>query len=885
MDSLEIRKKFFDFFVKNGHEKVVSSPLIPAQDPTLLFTNAGMNQFKDLFLGKETRSYKRAVTIQKCMRAGGKHNDLDNVGFTKRHLTFFEMMGNFSFGDYFKKEAIRFAWDFITQEVKLPEEKLHVTVYKKDDEAYNLWHKAIGIPQERITRLGEADNFWQMGDVGPCGPCTEIYIDRGVNFGCGKNECAPGCSCDRFLEFWNLVFMQYDRQSDGELKPLKQTGVDTGMGLERLCAIVQDKDSVFEVDLFAPIIKKIEELTGLVYKEQDQPQKAAFHVLADHIRSSTFLIADGCSPSNEGRGYVLRKIIRRAALFEQKLTSKSIFPDLVHAVIEKMGDIYPELRVNEKLIRNVIKIEVDKFAANLVRGLAILQDYIAETGSLRAESLPVHQSYDKGRIEGYEHKKIISGKQAFKLYDTFGFPLEVVQLVAQEQGFTVDTKEFEAEMQKQREQSGKKVTAEITVSLDPAIKTEFTGYQETHNESEIITLIQDNKVVAEVSVGDDVWIITKKSPFFVEYGGQISDQGYIEHKDVRTELKALKKIDSAIAAKITAPISLKVGDVIVSQVDVEHRINIMKNHTATHLLQAALIELLGKQVKQSGSIVTPDYLRFDFTYHENLTTEQIKWVEDKVNQKIRENIAVNISITSYKQAIDKGVIAIFGEKYNPESVRIVDVPGFSAELCGGTHVQRTGDIGVFKITEISALSAGNRRIVALTGSKAIELYQKLFNDIKQLSQDFKVKPEEVVYVIEKQKGTIKDLHATISHLKKQIITLQMPIWLAGIKIINKIPYLAAEIPGAENTDLKLIAEQLLAKQAGLYVLLGTHDTKTNFIVVLAPTLAKEIDLKELSKVFAEQHHLRGGGSATAIQGGGTTVNIHKLEETIKEFLV
>ncbi len=688
LQSIDIRKKFFDFFERLGHAKVPSSSLIPAQDPTLLFANAGMNQFKDVFLGKEKRSYTKAVSIQKCIRAGGKHNDLENVGFTQRHLTFFEMMGNFSFGDYFKKEAIQYAWDFLTKEMGIAQEKLYVTVYKNDQEAYDIWHNIVGLPKEKISKLSEADNFWQMGDTGPCGPCTEIYADRGLEFGCKKPDCAPGCSCDRFMEIWNNVFMQFDRQPDGTDVPLKQTGVDTGMGLERLCVIVQNKPSVFETDLFYGLIEKIEELTGHKYETSSTEIKAAFRVLVDHVRSSSFAIADGCSPSNEGRGYVLRKIIRRAALFAQKLSEKNIFPELSQKLVDMMGYIYPELVTNKNMIKNLLKSEIEKFSANLINGQVILDKYFQETPN-----------------------KIISGAHAFKLYDTYGFPLELTKVIASEKGFTVDINGFEVEMEKQRIQSGKKVVnAQAQLNLE--LETEFIGYNNLHEDTQITGLILDDNPVMQVAAGQECFIITKKSPFYVECGGQINDSGYILIKDLKADLLDLKKIGKSIAAKIKAPTEISIGDSVQLVVDKQSRADTMKNHTATHLLQSALISVFGKQIKQSGSVVTPDYLRFDFTYHENLTPEQVRTVENIVNQKIMEDIHTKIATTSYKNAVDNGVIAFFGEKYNPESVRVVEVPGFSKELCGGTHVESTGQIGVFKIVQVSALSAGNRRIVS-----------------------------------------------------------------------------------------------------------------------------------------------------------------------------
>lgn len=861
MKSIEIRQKFFEFFKKHGHEQVASSSLIPAQDPTLLFANAGMNQFKDLFLGKEKRSYTRAVTIQKCMRAGGKHNDLDNVGFTKRHLTFFEMMGNFSFGDYFKKEAIAFAWEFLTKEIGLPQEKLHATVFETDDEAYGFWQEHV--PAARITRLGAKDNFWQMGDTGPCGPCTEIYIDRGTHNGCGQADCAPGCSCDRFMEIWNLVFMQFDRQPDGTDVPLKQTGVDTGMGLERLCAVVQGKDSVFEIDLFQDIIKETERLTGVVYAQQTGDRKAAFHVIADHVRAATMLLADGCAPSNEGRGYVLRKIIRRAALFEQKLTERSIFPQLAQSVIASMHLIYPELADSAQFIKQVLTSEIEKFATNLVRGKNILDKYCTT----------------------HRDQKMIPGKEAFKLYDTFGFPIELVELLGNERGFTVDRQAFEREMEQQRAQSGKTTGAVAPeVQLDEAITTRFVGYEQLTSTAPVVALIYNGTTVQQVPAHEECWIVTAETPFFAACGGQVDDLGTIAIDGHRAPVQGLKKLGNAIGVLVTTPAALTVGQEVTSYVDTQTRINTMKNHTATHLLQAALIELLGKQVKQSGSVVTPEYLRFDFTHHENLTPEQIKIVEDRVNEKIRENIAVSIFNTNYKQAVDRGVIAIFGEKYNPEDVRVIDIPGFSAELCGGTHVPRTGDIGAFKITEVGALSAGNRRIVAVTGPAAIDLFQESFNTVKLLSQEFKVKQDQVLDAVRKLQEQSRELATALKQLKKQVWVSQITTWTENTQIINGVPFGYITLHDIDAGDLKEISQALINKKPGMYVLMSTVDAqRCAFIAALAPQFTSSINLKAFGTWLQETAGLRGGGSGTSIQGGGPVVG-SELGDKIAQWL-
>jgi alanyl-tRNA synthetase len=863
MNSKELRKKFFDFFKKHGHEEVASSSLIPAEDPTLLFANAGMNQFKDLFLGKEKRSYNKAVSIQKCVRAGGKHNDLDNVGFTKRHLTFFEMMGNFSFGDYFKNEAIRYAWDLLTKEVGLPIDKLHVSVFETDDEAYDIWHKEMGVPQERIHRLGAADNFWQMGDTGPCGPCTEIYIDRGSDKGCQQTSCSPGCSCDRFLEIWNLVFMQFDRQPDGTDKPLKQTGVDTGMGLERITAVVQNKDSVYQTDLFMPIIEKTQELCGKKYADQPDDIKAAFHVLADHIRCSTMLISNGCAPSNEGRGYVLRKIIRRAALFAQKLTNdETMFPALSGVVVAELGDIYPELKQNQKLILEVLTSEIQKFATNLIRGKQLLQQFIKDNPK----------------------NKVISGEYTFKMYDTFGFPTELTELIAHEQGFTVDKAGFEAHMEQQRAQSGKKTTDDFEhiKDLDEQIASEFTGYHELETPSRITALVHDLTSVKSIPAGNTVFVITEKSPFFIVGGGQVPDNGWLTIKGKQTPIKSVRFIKKGIAAEIDAPVDLHVGDEVISTVHEQKRIDAMKNHTATHLLQAALMQLFGNQIKQSGSLVHPDYLRFDFTYHGTLSDADIKQVEDLVNEKIRDNIAVDINEMAYRDAIKLGALAFFGDKYNPEKVRVVNVPEFSVELCGGTHVTRTGDIGVFKITQESALAAGHRRIFAVTGPKAVTLFQENFNAIKNLSQLFKVKHEQVLETVEKLNEQNKALEKEFKKAQQLILQAEVTGLESKIQDINGIPFLFAIFNDVAPDTLKDSMLSLAHKKPGFYFFVSKLKDRVLFVANTSDQFLSRIDMKKLS-TWLRENGLQGGGSKNMLQGGGASCDIG-LEGKLKNWL-
>lgn len=863
MKSSEIRQIFFDFFNAHHHTKIDSSSLIPAQDPTLLFTNAGMNQFKDLFLGNEFRSYNKAVTIQKCVRAGGKHNDLDNVGFTKRHLTFFEMMGNFSFGDYFKKEAIFFAWNLLTKGYKLKPENLYVSVYEEDQEAFDIWHQEMGIPRERIMRFGKKDNFWQMGDTGPCGPCTEIYVDQRPEEEQNTLPTYDDFEGGRLLEVWNLVFMQFDRQTDGTLVPLKQTGVDTGMGLERITSVLQNVPSVFNTDMFMYLIEGTEKLTGISYEKSPFQTKAAFHVLADHIRSSSLIIADGGTPSNEGRGYVLRKIIRRAALFAQKLTDKNIFPDLAKLFIENMSAIYPELKANEALIVSLLTREIEQFSQNLIKGQAILKNYFQEC----------------------QATKIISGQQAFKLYDTYGFPLEVTILSCQEKGYTVDTAGFETYMEEQRALSGKKMKdATKEMALPETIKTTFVGYEVTKQESKVIGIIVNNELIEKVAAQTPCMIITEQCPFFAATGGQVDDTGTISKGHEHTPLLGLKKLhnNQAIGVMINAPFAIAVGDTVTQEVNFSVRRMTMNNHTATHLLQSALIEMLGKQVKQSGSVVTPDYLRFDFTYHQNLTSEEIAWVENRVNEKIQENIKVEIFETTYKTALEKGVIAIFGEKYNPEKVRVVDVPGFSAELCGGTHVPATGSIGVFKIIEVGALSAGNRRIVALTGPKAVALYQENFNSIKALSQHFKTKPEDVVTAMLKQEEQLKYAQQEVKGCKKELLKQHVSLWIEQIEMVGSLPLLTVIVEQYSADALKDSATLCAEKKAGVYCFISNNNEKSQFVLLVSPEFQNSVDLKACSTFLKEKLGLQGGGAKGMLTGGGKCIS-QDAQNTIRNY--
>lgn len=846
MNSFKIRQTFLDFFAQKGHTIVPSSSLIPAEDPTLLFANAGMNQFKDLFLGKERRSYTRATTSQKCVRAGGKHNDLDQVGFTERHLTFFEMLGNFSFGDYFKKEAIAFAWEFLTKEVRIPAEKLYVTIYKTDDESFEIWHKHIGLPECRITRLGEKDNFWQMGDTGPCGPCTEIYIDRGIAKGCQQPHCAPGCDCARFMEIWNNVFMQYDRQTNGALEPLKQTGVDTGMGLERLAVVLQGVATVFDTDLFTAIMKKTEQLTGVAYAESNDQIKAAFRVIADHVRSSSLLIADGCSPSNDGRGYVLRKIIRRAALFAQKLSSdQKLLSKIAQDFIEFLSPVYPELKTNQKLIISVLDCEIERFTNNLAQGQIIFEKYCKENKS--------------------EGRTFLTGQQVFKLYDTYGFPPELTTVLTRENNMTLDYAGFEEEMKKQQEQSGKKkVAGEANLSIPDGVKTTFVGYETL----ECVTKIQHLTTDFQEGIS---WIVTEESPFYVECGGQISDAGWVTIKNQDYPVLDLKKCGMAIAAKV-ALCDVQEGETVRCVVEPCARQCAVKNHTAAHLLQAALVQVLGPQVKQAGSQVTASSLRFDFSHHQAMTTEQIEQVELLVNQKIQEDLKTEIFSSTLEEAKRAGALAFFGEKYNPECVRVVQIPGFSVELCGGTHAVSTGVIGCFKIISETALATGTRRIVAVTGCEALTLFQKTYTTIKKLGEEFKAKPDEVFAAVKKLQQTHQDLLLEVRNLKKQLIRANIMGYVQKMVTIATVPFLYLEQENMSIEDLKTVCQELEKTAPGFYFMVSknTEACSSAFIGYVSKQLEGRVNAKKCFDVIKLTcPEVRGGGSPTMIQGNGT----------------
>ena len=786
MNHTEIRQKYLDFFKNRGHEVIPSSPLIPRDDPTLLFTNAGMVQFKSLFLGEEKRSYTRAATSQKCVRAGGKHNDLENVGYTARHHTFFEMLGNFSFGDYFKKEAISWAWELLLEEYKLDKDKLYITIYKDDDEAHDIWEKLIGVPGSRITRLGEKDNFWAMGDTGPCGPCSEIHFDFGESSGCGNPDCAPGCDCDRYLEIWNLVFTQFDRDEKGKLTPLPNPNIDTGMGLERIAAVVQGVKTNYDTDLFSAPIGCLEELTSLRYGEREK-YDLSFRVISDHARAAAFLIGDGVMPSNEGRGYVLRRIIRRAVRYGQVLDLKgSFFHKVAESVIDAMGHYYNELEASRAYIREVLINEEKRFSDTLFYSMKILNDEIDRI------------KQDKG--------KIIPGELAFKLYDTYGLSVDIVEDVARDEGLQVDVNAYEKSMSSQRNQSreswrgsGEEKIPEVYKKLvSDGITTEFVRNNTVVKKSNVLAILKDGHETPRAGRNDVVEIVLGSTPFYGESGGQVGDKGTLVNDDAEVIVADTVKAgqDLIIHRCEIKKGSLKVGDEVEARVDLERRRAVQSNHTATHLLHSVLREILGDHVKQAGSLVSPERLRFDFSHFTQVEKDKLLEIESLVNTHIRENYTVSTKEMNREDAAKTGAMAIFEERYG-EKVRVVSVgDGVSMELCGGTHSERTGDIGFLKIVSESAVAANVRRIEALTGKAAVEHVQKIDDEIKKSAGALKTLPEKVNEKINQLLTDLKQKDTEIETLKSKLLSKESGDLLSGIKDINGVRVLTRELESA-----------------------------------------------------------------------------------------
>ncbi|MEW9797503.1 alanine--tRNA ligase [Alteromonas sp. CYL-A6] len=838
----DIRQKFFDYFKRHGHQQVASSSLVPADDPTLLFTNAGMNQFKDVFLGTEKRSYTRAVSSQRCVRAGGKHNDLENVGYTARHHTFFEMLGNFSFGDYFKKEAIEFAWNFLTEELKLPKDKLLVTVYSEDDEAFAIWENHIGVPKEKIIRINTSDNFWSMGDTGPCGPCSEIFYDHGEHIWGGPPG-SPEEDGDRFIEIWNLVFMQYNKQSDGTMEPLPKPSIDTGMGLERISAILQHVHSNYEIDLFQSLIKAAAEIVGT----QDLENKS-LRVIADHIRSCSFLICDGVMPSNEGRGYVLRRIIRRAVRHGYQLGADTIFfYKLVGALAKEMGDAYPELVEQQPVIEKVLKVEEEQFSKTLARGMTMLTETLS---SLEGDTLP--------------------GDIVFKLYDTYGFPTDLTNDVAREHDVKIDMDGFDVAMQAQREraQQASQFGTDYNSRLNVEHETAFTGYAQTDGDANVIELIANDAFTDELTDGQEGVVILDSTPFYAESGGQVGDTGVLKVANGEFIVRDTQKMGNAFAHYGKASGSVKKGDKASAKIDAEKRDAIRKNHSATHLLHAALKEVLGEHVNQKGSLVEAQRMRFDFSHFEAVTAQQLQTIEKRVNEEIQANHALTTRLMGLEEAKAAGAMALFGEKYDDE-VRVVSMGPFSIELCGGTHVNRTGDIGLFKITAESGIASGVRRIEAVTGSAALDYVQQQQRLLQDIAATLKTDVTHVGERLSALQSQNKELEKALTAAKQKLASQQGADLLQQAQDINGVRVLVAKLEGVEPKALRNMVDELKNRMSSGIVVLGlAGDAKVNLIAGVTDDLTGKVKAGELVNHVAAQVGGKGGGRPDMAQAGG-----------------
>ncbi|TQV76581.1 alanine--tRNA ligase [Aliikangiella marina] len=846
MSSSEIREAFLAFFEKNGHQRVDSSPLVPGNDPTLLFTNAGMVQFKECFLGTEKRSYVRAASSQRCVRAGGKHNDLENVGYTARHHTFFEMLGNFSFGDYFKREAIRFAWDFLTKELGLPEDKLWVTVHKDDKESEEIWFNEMGIDQTRFSRLGDKDNFWSMGDTGPCGPCSEIFYDHGESVAGGPPG-SPDEDGDRYIEIWNLVFMQFNRSKEGEMTPLPKPSVDTGMGLERIAAVMQHVHSNYEIDLFANLIRFIANVLGV----KDHSNQS-LRVIADHIRSCSFLILDGVLPGNEGRSYVLRRIIRRAIRHGNKLgATTDFFYKLVEGLVREMGEAYPDLKKRQTYIEDALQKEEQQFARTLEQGMKILEQDIAQ-------------------LSGTE----IGGETLFKLYDTYGFPLDLTADIARERNLTIDEDGFNQHMQVQKEKSkqANQFGTDYNDSVELDIDTEFLGYGQAEAQGIVKEIIVDGGIVDAVTAGAEASIILDKTPFYAESGGQVGDKGRLLADGVEFEVKDTVKLNDAFAHRgLVAQGTIKKGDSLRALINQSERNETALNHSATHLMHAALRQILGEHVEQKGSLVDSERLRFDFSHPVAVTEEEIFKIEQLVNQQIRANHPVETIETSIEEAKKAGAMMLFGEKYG-ETVRVLKMSEFSVELCGGTHVNRTGDIGAFKIVSEQGIASGVRRIEAITGDSAIEYTQKQGWLINQLASSLKTDRMSLGEKVEQLILKSKQQDREIDKLKDKLSSSQGGDLMSQMRQVKGVNLLAVKLEGIDAKQLRTMSDQLKDKMgSGILVLANVAGDKVNLITGVTKDLTGQFHAGNLMKELASQLDGRGGGRPDMAQGGGNNV--------------
>lgn len=861
----ELRSKFLKFFKQRDHKVVKSSSLVPDDDPTLLFTNAGMVQFKRTLLGEDKRPYLRAASSQKCVRAGGKHNDLENVGYTGRHHTFFEMLGNFSFGDYFKEKAIELAWDLITRGYDISEDGLWVSVYTKDDEAHRLWSQNTGISEDRIVRLGEKDNFWSMGDTGPCGPCSEILIDQGEEIGCGRPECKVGCDCDRYLEIWNLVFMEFNRDDSGNMTPLPKPSIDTGMGLERLAAVVQGRTSNYGSDLFVPIVREIENISGHRLLESPETD-VSIKVIADHSRAAAFLVGDGVLPSNEGRGYVLRRILRRAIRYGRTLGLTRPFLYLTAGkVSEVMKTAYPELLEADAYIKNIIRGEEERFLGTLDTGLRVLEDAL---GELRAHDISE-----------------VPGHLIFKMYDTYGFPVDLIQDIVRDERMSLDMTGFDQAMNEQRRRSRADITSFPTDSPYTALsskgaKTEFVGHDLKTIDSDVLMVVRDGKAVQEAKAGDIIELVTARTPFYGEAGGQVGDFGRISGQGFEMEISDTIKDPNDIIihkGKILKG-SISPGQCVNLMVDEERRLAIERNHTATHVLHAVLRRVLGDHVKQSGSLVAPDRLRFDFTHYSALEDKTLQEIETLVNERIRQNTPVQTQEMHAEEALKTGATALFEEKYG-DRVRLVAVEDFSKELCGGTHTERTGDIGLFKIVGEGSVAAGVRRIEALTGKAALSHIQETSQTLHSLAKMLKAKPTELTERLQKTLAQLKSVEKELAAVKGKRAAQTSDQLLSDVKEITGVSVLAQEVSVDSPAALREMADYLKAKmKSGIVVLGSKSGQKVLLVAVVTKDHLGQYHAGQLVKHVAGIVGGGGGGRPDMAQAGGSKPE--KLSEAL-----
>ena len=869
MKTSEIRQKFLSFFESQGHQVVPSASLIPANDPTLLFTNAGMVQFKDVFTGKDVRPYKRAVSAQRCVRAGGKHNDLENVGYTARHHTFFEMLGNFSFGDYFKRNAIEYAWELLTQVYGLPAEKLWVTVYHEDDEAFDIWANDIGVPKERIIRIGDneggrysSDNFWQMADTGPCGPCSEIFYDHGPEVWGGPPG-SPDEDGDRFIEIWNLVFMQFDRSADGTMTPLPKPCVDTGMGLERVAAVLQHVNSNYEIDLFQTLVNAAARETGTTDLDNN-----SLKVIADHIRACCFLIVDGVIPGNEGRGYVLRRIIRRALRHGYKLGQSGLFfHRLVPDLIQQMGEAYPELQVQQERIVQVLRQEEERFSVTLEHGMTILDGALAD--------IPAGGTLD--------------GQTLFTLYDTYGFPVDLTADICRELDVNVDLEGFDTAMERQRQQAraaGKfKDTDNVSYS---GTLTQFTGYEQLQTHGSITGLYLGGTAVDSLQAGQEGIVVLDTTPFYAESGGQVGDTGVLTAPGVQFDVDDTRKIQNNVFGHygVLSTGTLKLGDQVDARVDVAHRADTIRNHSATHLMHRALREVLGQHVQQRGSLVDAEKTRFDFAHDAPMTPAQIAQVERIVNAQIQENNAVGVQMLPYDEAVESGAVALFGEKYE-DTVRVLDI-GFSRELCGGTHVQRTGDIGLFKIVSEGGVAAGVRRVEALTGNHALQWVFDTNNTVQRAAQLLKVKPATLIERIEGLQTQVRALERERDQLKNKLTSATGNELLdQAIDLPDNVKLLVARLEGVDAKGLRSMADQAKEQlKSAVIMLASVVDGRISLVAGVTSDLTQQVKAGELVGMVAAQVDGKGGGRPDMAMGGGSSVsNLSDALDSTKDWVM